>query len=180
MSKTILRPHFLKNCNSWLISQPREGLLPAATNTNIKIQMQMQMQDTTKQIQKYDLTSFLEKLQQLIDITAQRKVIASCNKYKYKNTKIQMQMQDTTKTNTKIRPHLISQKAATTDWYHSPEKRYCQLQQNKWLHPREILQMVFWKYQIFCSNVPILVKIWNILITIVESFFYRFNPISFR
>ena len=61
----------------------------------------MQMQDTTKQIQKYDLTSFLEKLQQLVDITAQRKVIASCNKYKYKNTKIQMQMQDTTKTNTK-------------------------------------------------------------------------------
>ena len=86
MSKTILRPHFLKNCNSWLISQPREGLLPAATNTNIKIQMQMQMQYTTTQIQKYDLTSFLEKLQQLIDITAQRRVIASCNKYKYKDT----------------------------------------------------------------------------------------------
>ena len=40
----------------------------------------MQMQDTTKQIQKYDLTSFLKKLQLLIDITAQRNVIASCNK----------------------------------------------------------------------------------------------------
>ena len=33
-----------------------------------------------KQIQKYDLTSFLKKLQLLIDITAQRNVIASCNK----------------------------------------------------------------------------------------------------
>ena len=85
-------------------------------------------------------------------------------------------MQDTTKTNTKIRRHLISQKAATTDWYHSPEKRYCQLQQNKWLHPREILQMVFWNYQIFCSNVPILVTIWNILIDFVESFFIDLIP----